>query len=673
MKIVVAPSAGFCFGVERAVRKTNEIAENEKRTRVFTLGKLIHNPDIIRKMEANGIHETDEASLEGLAASASTDQPVKVIVRAHGIPRETEEKLSLLSRKNPAFSVEDCTCPNVKKIHKIVDENSSSDSTLLIVGDAEHPEVVGIRSFSHGNVVIVNSPEELSSVKFDKSKVIMVAQTTQNSKKWDVCKKLIRNLCSDTYIYDTICNATEKRQCEAEKLSRETDGVVIIGGRNSSNTQKLFEIAKEHQPKSILIENADELDLSFFRNLSTVGVTAGASTPGSAIEEVVNKMDELNRNAATASAEEANDEASFASMLEESLKTLNTGEVIKGIVTSVSANEVHVDLGAKVTGIIPFDEVTDITSVKLEDLFKPGDEVEAIVTRVSDLDGVATLSKKRLDSIKNWSKIVEAEQSGEILEGKIVDVVKGGVIINIDSVRVFIPAFHTGIPKEGDLSVLNGTTQKVKIYEINEQRKRAYASIRKASGELRHAVQEKFWSEIEVGKVYTGKIKSMMSYGVFVDLGGADGMVHTSELSWKRIKNPSEVVSLGDEITVTVKAIETDDKGKKRISLTMKNPEQDPWNLFTSKYQKGDTCQAKIVNLMPFGAFAELLPGIDGLIHISQICDKKINHPSDVLKKDEVVDVKIIDIDAENRKISLSILALTKPEEPAAEEAPAEN
>jgi len=676
MNIEIAPSAGFCFGVERAVKNTFSVINAAQSERVYTIGKLIHNPDITKRLEQDGVAAIEPSALPGVIASASEGNRVTVIIRAHGVTKDVYAALETASQQNPFLSFSDCTCPNVKKIHRIVAEINSPSSLLIIVGDASHPEVIGIRSFSLGDTLIVNSPEELESVQIHQNKVVVVSQTTQNSKKWEICKKFIQKLCTNPFIFDTICDATEKRQQETENLSRRTDAMIVIGGKNSSNTQKLFEIAKGNQPHSYLIENAEELVGSMLQNISVVGVTAGASTPGSAIEEVVNKMAELNENIIPASGAEANnEEASFASMLEESLKTLNTGEIVKGIISSVTPNEIHVDLGAKVTGIIPFDEITDNTALKLEDNFKVGEEIEVMVTRVSDLDGVATLSKKRIDSIRNWDKIVEAEQSGEIKEGRVVDVVKGGVIMNIESVRVFVPAFHTGVPKDGDLSSLLGTTQKVKIYEINEQRRRAYASIRKANSEMRHAAQEQFWSEIEVGKVYTGKIKSMMSYGVFVDLGGADGMVHTSELSWKRIKNPAEVVSLGEEITVTVKAIETDEKGKKRISLTLKTPESDPWLLFTGKYSKGDVCQAKIVSMMPFGAFAEVLPGIDGLIHISQICDKKINHPSDVLKKDEVVDVKITDIDEENRKISLSILALTKAEEETeapAEEAPVE-
>ena len=345
----------------------------------------------------------------------------------------------------------------------------------------------------------------------------------------------------------------------------------------------------------------------------------------------------------------------FAEMLENSFKTLYTGETVTGTITSITPNEVHVDLGTKVTGIIPMDEMSDKPGFKVEDSYKVGDEIECIVCKVSDLDGVATLSRKRIESVLNWRNIVAANEAGEILEGKITDAVKGGLIINVNGTRLFIPASHSGLPKNADLSALVGTTQRVKIIDLNEQRHRAVASIRVVKNEERKAKEAEVWDNIEEGKQYTGVVKSLTSYGAFVDLGGVDGMVHTSELSWKRIHNPSEVVSVGDTITVYVKGF---DREKKRISLGYKTEETNPWNLFVSQYHIGDVVSCRIVSMMPFGAFAEIIPGADGLIHISQIVDRKISKPADVLELGQIVDAKIIDIDTEAKKISLSMRAL---------------
>ena len=353
----------------------------------------------------------------------------------------------------------------------------------------------------------------------------------------------------------------------------------------------------------------------------------------------------------------------FADLLEESLKTLNTGDVVTGVITSISQNEIHLDLGAKTTGVIVHEKLTEDSSAKLSDLFKVGDEIKAKVIKVSDVDGIATLDKLRVDTDANWGLIVDAAESGEILEGRILEAVKGGVIISLKSVRVFIPASLTGVPKDGDLSSLVGTTQRVKVIEIKPERKRAYASIRAVLREERKAQEEAFWSTLAEGQEFDGEVKSLTSYGAFVDLGcGVDGMVHTSELSWKHIRQPSDVVKVGDKLHVYVKAL---DRERGRISLGHRTEATNPWNIFTAKYAIGDVASVKIVSLMPFGAFAEIVDGVDGLIHISQIADHKIAKPDDVLTVGQTVDVKITDIDMENHKVSLSIRALL---EPAAEE-----
>lgn len=349
------------------------------------------------------------------------------------------------------------------------------------------------------------------------------------------------------------------------------------------------------------------------------------------------------------------EQENFAQLLEESFKTLNTGDTVRGIVTSVSGTEVHVDIGSKVTGILTLENVTEDPQAKLEDMFKVGDEVEAIAVRVSDLDGIATLSKKKIDAHNNWSKILEAKETGEILEGKVTEAVKGGVIVYALSQRIFIPASQTPVPKDGDLATLVGTKQRFKIIDIKEERRRAVGSIRVVAREERKAQLEKFWSEIEVGKHYTGKVKSLTSYGAFIDLGGIDGMVHNSELSWLRISSPKDVVAVGDTLEVFVKDF---DREKNRISLGYKTEETNPWKLFTDKYNVDDVVPVTIVSMMPFGAFAQIIPGVDGLIHISQIADRKLASPSEVLTKGQVVDAKITDIDTENCKVSLSIRAL---------------
>ena len=443
---------------------------------------------------------------------------------------------------------------------------------------------------------------------------------------------------------------TQKRQEEIQTLAKDSDAMIIVGGKESSNTGKLYDLSKEICDNTVWIESPDQLCLNDYKNIFRIGIAAGASTPPGIIEEVVNTM----TNEITTE--------NFEAMLEASLKPLNTGDIVKCIVTSVSATELSVDLGAKVTGVIAKNQITDDPNAKLEEMFKIGDEFDAFVIKVSDIEGMATLSKKRVDLINNWNNIVAYYNNADVVEGKIVESVKGGVIIVIDGVRILVPARHTGLPMNADLSTLVGQVEKVKIIDINESRRHAYASIKAPKLEAKKALEEEFWANIEEGKHYTGKVKSMTGYGAFIDLGGVDGMVHNSELSWKKIKHPSEVVSIGDEIDVWVKEFDAE---RKRISLGYKTPEMSSWYIFENKYQIGDIVPVKIVSMMPFGAFAEIIDGTDGLIHISQIANKKISKPADVLELGQTVDAKIIDIDSENQKVSLSIRALIEEDDSA--------
>jgi len=672
MEIKTAKNAGFCFGVDRAVSSVYDLIKSKPQHKIYTIGNLIHNPTISDDLKAKGVEVIGQDELERVFLACSAETPCTVVVRAHGVTKQVYDLLERFSQEKKAFNVLDCACPYVKKIHKIVKDNAYADSLLLVYGDPNHPEVEGIVSFAEGEVKVFSRAEDLISNnegnKSAQKKTVVVSQTTQNLTEWKKTQKIIEKVYTNSFIFDTICSVTEKRQNETEALSREVDCMVIIGGRNSSNTNKLYQISLKHQPNTVLIENASEIPVGFLKKYMKVGISAGASTPGSIIEEVKNKMSENTQNIKkdlTQESFEINDENSFAAMLEESFKTLNTGEIVKGTVLAVNSNEVQVDLGAKVTGIVPYSEVSDNPAVKLEEEFKVGDEIEVMVTRVSDLDGVASLSKKRVDAINNWKNIVEAYNEGRVLEGQVTEVVRGGVIVFAESQKLFVPASQTGLNKDADLSVLKGTTQRVKIIDLNEQRKRAVASIRLVAREERKAAQEAFWSTIEKDKKFEGKVKSMTHYGVFVDLGGVDGMIHSTELAWTHFKHPSEIVSIGETVSVFVKDF---DPEAKRISLGYKTEENNPWNVFVSNYEVGTVAKVKIVNLMPFGAFAEIIPGVDGLIHISQIADRKISKPADVLTVGEEVEVKVTDIDNENHKVSLSIRALIE-EAKAAEEA----
>ena len=662
MEIVVGKNSGFCFGVKRASDTVDKcLLAAKKGEKIFTLGKLIHNDTFNSRLASRGVVAIGAEDVEEIARLSADGNKVTLILRAHGVVAECEKKLRELTLLYPSFEYVDCTCPFVKKIHRIVEENSGDDKLLILLGHKGHPETEGILSRFSGEKYIFATADEIEEAaksgilkNIDQKMVICAAQTTQKSTEWKKTKKILKYLCTNPIFFDTICNVTESRQSEATILSRECDTMIVIGGRESANTAKLYQICKDNCENTVWIETAEELGER--PTSRKTGIVAGASTPPDIIEEVYKTMSATKEN--------------FAQMLEEQpLKTLNTGDVVTGTVEYVSDTELQLDLGAGVTGLIKAEQITDDSSVKLKELYKPGDTIEAFVIRVSDVEGYAELSKKRADADKNRSKVLEAKTTGEMLSGKVVEAVKGGVVVSVDSVRVFVPASQTGVPKDGDLHSIVGTTVNLYIIDVRDDKK-AVGSIKQVLREERRAAEDAFWASLEEGKQFTGKIKSMTSYGAFVDLGGVDGMVHVSELSWKRIKNPAEVVAIGDEITVFVKSFDAE---KKRISLGHKTDATNPWAIFTAKYNEGDVASVKIVSLTTFGAFAEIVDGVDGLIHISQIADKRIAHPSNALEVGQVVDAKITAIDNENKKVSLSIRELLAPETvEEAVEAPAE-
>ena len=657
-EVTIAKNAGFCFGVKRAT-DTLEAAVNAAGPgrKIYTLGHLIHNDTYNSALAERGVVTIGEEDVERIAAESTKDAPATVFIRAHGITAELDALLARCKEKNPYFDVVDCTCPYVKKIPRIADENGGEGKISIVLGNRDHPEVKGIVSHFRGDCHVFGTADEIEAYfggenrdnlsKITNNLPVMVAQTTQKLSEWHKSQKVLKKLCTNPIIFDTICSVTETRQTEAKELAKDSDVMIVIGGKDSSNSAKLAEICRAVCPETYWIQEVSDIANLQISPEKRVGIAAGASTPAGIIEEVYKKMSE-----------------NFEAMLEESLnKTLNTGDTVTGYVTSVSNAEIQLDVGYKVTGIIKAEQITDDPSVNLKEMFKVGDEVEAFVIRVSDIEGIAELSKKRTDSDKCWKEIENALESKEILEGKVIEAVKGGVIVLANNNRVFIPGAHTGIRRDGDLSVLVGQTVKFRVIEVKGRR--AYGSIRDVAREERQAKEAAFWATVEEGKQYTGTVKSMTTYGAFVDIGGVDGMVHITELSWKRIKSPAEVVAIGDTIEVYVKALDVE---KKRISLGYKTEATNPWKIFADKYAVGDVAPVKIVSMMPFGAFAEIVDGVDGLIHISQIALEKIAKPADVLQIGQVVDAKITDIDFENCKVSLSIRALLE-EAKAAEEA----
>lgn len=637
MLIEIAEKSGFCFGVERALKLTEKAAQDYGE--IFTLGPLIHNKTVTAALEKKGVH---------IAASVEEAAGKPLVIRSHGVGRETEDAAA-----DKCSVLLDATCPFVKRIHKIVSEQPA-DGAVIILGDGEHPEVQGIMGHAACRAYACMEFDEVRSV-LDECRAsgrgaALVVQTTFDRSRFLEYSRRIREEYCCVEIYDTICNATSERQRNAEGLAKRADLMLVVGGRHSSNTGKLAEICSRYC-RTVFIESASELSPQIIEGLhsdSLIGITAGASTPAYTIKEVHLKMSEIINN--------NENEESFAALFEQSeSKRLYTGAKVKATVVSVKPNEAVVELGTKHTGYIPLDELTNDPNAKVEDIVKVGDEIDAIVTKVDDSQGVVFLSKKRVDSALGMEKIAASKEANETLEGVVTQAVKGGVIVVTNGTRVFIPASQTGVPRSGKLEDLVKKTVQFKVIEINEQRNRVVGSIRQATREVRDAERAKFWETIQVGQKFEGEVRSIEDYGVFVDIGPVDGLVRTSELTWNRVGHPKDIVKEGDKITVIVKSF---DPEKKRVSLSAKDPDENPWTKFVEEYQIGDIIKATIVSITEFGAFAQIIPGVDGLIHISQISTERVTNINNVLTVGQEVEAKIIDIDTEKNRVSLSIKAL---------------
>ena len=630
MQIILAKTAGFCFGVNRAVKLTYELLEQGRP--VATLGPLIHNPQVVEDLESKGAITCDSVD--------DVPDGCEVVIRSHGVGQSVYDKIS--TRR---LAYHDATCPFVTKIHKIAARAGAEGAMLLVAGDAKHPEVQGIVGHTTGKVEVFANLAELEKLLPEltqQKSIFAVAQTTFNVQSWETCKEFLKNQCTNAKIFDTICNATWARHQEAEDLSQKCDHMVVIGGHHSSNTQKLLQVAARHT-KAINVETADELDKNWLNGARIVGVTAGASTPSSIIEEVLNCM-----------SEEIRDDMSFEEMLAASeAKPLYAGKIVKAKVISVSPTECVVGIdGSKHTGIVKLSEMSHDPNAKMEDLVKVDDELDLVVVKTNDQEGVDTLSRVRFEAQKGMKDVSEAAENGTVMEGDVMEANKGGVVVNVKGVRVFVPRSQATMRRDEDYTKLVG--QHVKLVITECAGRKIVGSINKVTAEENKAKRDEFWKNVEVDKQYTGVVKSLTSYGAFVDIGGVDGLCHISELSWNNIKHPSEVVSVGDTIEVYVKSYDPENQ---KVSLGYKKEEDNPWEKLKNEYPIGSEFEAPVVSITKFGAFVRILPGIDGLVHISEISNERVNKVSDVLKVGDMVKVKLINVDFDRKRISLSMKA----------------
>ncbi|MBQ7965831.1 MAG: bifunctional 4-hydroxy-3-methylbut-2-enyl diphosphate reductase/30S ribosomal protein S1 [Ruminococcus sp.] len=655
MGIIVAKTAGFCFGVNRAVEIVNSLAEGESK--VCTLGPIIHNKEMVQELKEKGVFSIDD-----LSEAENFDT---VVIRSHGVPKSVKDTLSQMS-----CDVVDATCPFVSKIHRIVAKAGDDNKVVLIAGDKNHPEVMGIMGHCKGECYTFKDESELSDsldIMLEKNinDVCVVAQTTFDVTLFEKCLKNIKKVYTNAEIFDTICNATSERQAEAASLSESSDCMIVIGDKHSSNTCKLFSICKRNCENTFLVETSADLDLDVISKATSIGVTAGASTPARIIKEVLDTMNDVIKSS------ETNEFENFEEMLEESLKSLNTNERVMGTVVGIAPNEVFVDVGRKQAGFIPLDELSAVPVNSPEDVVKIGDELELLIMKTNDQEGTIMLSKRRVDAKKGWEILEKAYEAKEILTGVVTEIINGGVIVVANDTRVFIPASQATLNREDNLEALKGQEVSFRLIEVSQRGRR-----RKVIGSIKSVLKDEFaekraafWETAEVGKTYTGTVRTLTNYGAFVDLGGVSGMIHISELSWLRIKHPSEVVNVGDTVEVYIKDINAETK---KISLGYKKTEDNPWVILENEYPVGTVVNATIVGMTTFGAFANIIPGIDGLIHISQISNKRIEKPQDELKVGEVVEAKITAIDFEKKRVSLSIRELLPDAMPVVEEEVAE-
>lgn len=634
-EIIVAKSAGFCFGVSRAINMACD--EVNKNKNIYTYGPLIHNKEVIADLEKKGVHVIED--LEEVEQGT-------VMIRSHGVGQKIYEAI-----KQKGLKMIDGTCPFVKRIHDIVKQAYEQKRQIIIVGDGKHPEVQGINGWCENSAVILAEAEQAEQTQFCKYKnYTVVVQTTFRKNKFDAIIETLKQKGLQLDIFDTICSATAQRQQEAVALSKNVNQMIVIGDKNSSNTQKLFEICKKHCKKTYYIETICNLVLNIFDKNDKIGITAGASTPPAIIKEVIGTMSEALKDAVQNNGG-SEEELTFEQMLDQSFVTLHTGDVVKGTVINISNEEVSVNLNYKSDGIIPKGEYSRDASIVPSKVLQPGDEIEVFVVRVNDGDGNVLLSRKRIEDQKGMEEVEAAYQNKTVVTGKIVDVVRGGLIAMVNGVRIFIPSSQVSNKFIEDLNVFKGKELEFNIIELDKV-KRRFIGGRKALIE-KEILEKKasIFEKLEIGSKVKGKVSRITDFGAFVDLGGVDGLIHISEMSWGRITNPKEVLKEGQEIEVIILDV---DKEKGKISLSLKDSQNNPWTTAAEKYPVGSITEGKVVRMVPFGAFVELEAGVDGLVHISQIANKHVEKPEDELKVGEMIKVKILEVNAEQKKISLS-------------------
>lgn len=624
MQLTIGKHAGFCFGVKRAVEAAFALAQEGKPC--YTLGPLIHNPQAVRRLAEMGVRPIE--SLDEIERGT-------VIIRSHGVRPEVYAEC-----RRRGLNMVDATCPHVARVHELVERYSQTGDPVVIVGEEDHPEVVGIAGWAHGDVYIVERAEDAKKVPL-LARALVVAQTTIRSDRFAEVSRSLKGRVQELIVEDTICRATALRQQEAAALSRQVDVMLVVGGKNSSNTRKLFETCLAHCKRSLLVESRDDIPTGYFNPRDHIGITAGASTPEWSLKEVVTRMNDMEKDQVLEQAD-----SDFMADVEKTLVKIRTGQTVTGTIVQITDDEVCVNIGYKSDGLMKKSDMINPDECKI------GDEIEVEVVKVNDGEGNVVLSQRNIVNRKNWDALMEKYDAGEYVEGVGKEAVKGGLIANVMGVRAFIPASQLSQRYVEKIEEFVGKPMQLKIIEVDKQKKRIVASRKAFLVEEAAAKKKEVWEKLHEGDVVKGIVRRLTDFGAFVDIGGVDGLVHVTDLSWGRVKHPSDVVTPNQEIDVVLLSL---DPERERIQLGYKQLQPRPWDVAGEKYPVGSIVEGKVVRITTFGAFVELEPGLDGLVHISQCALTRIAKVEDAVQVGQIVRVKVLSVDSEAKRISLSI------------------
>ncbi len=644
-EIIVAKNAGFCFGVKRAVDAVQEIIGKHKH--IYTYGELIHNSDVVASLARGGVQVIEDI------AQIPQEEDTVVVIRSHGVPKAVYEQI-----ERRGFEILDLTCPFVKRIH---DKVKTAQVPVIIIGAQNHPEVVGIRGWVSGESHVVGSVEEARELPhFDAA--LVVAQTTITTQLWDDVTKILQN--GDYELFHSICDTTQKRQTEAQELASKSDIVLVVGGKHSSNTQKLFQICKKNCKKSYYVDNIRELPLEMISNHGIISIVAGASTPDWLIMEVETQMSEVEKVLEPTMEEEVSQEQSqanedFMQQIEDSFVYIKRGQIVTGTVVQVSDSEICVNIGYKSDGIIKKENLSTNGDVSPAEMCKVGDEIEAEVVSLNDGEGNVVLSRRSIESKLKWKELVETLDNEKVYTVKVDRVVKGGVLAKLEGYDAFIPASQLSLKYVEDLSEFVGQDLAVNIVDVDKRQRRFVLSHKNILQAEADEKEKELYATFKKGDIIKGKIRRLTDFGAFIDIGGVDGLLHVTDIAWVKVKHPSDMLKVGDEIEVQILNVDTE---KKRISLGLKQLSPKPWDLAPEKYLVGDTVEGTVVRIMPFGAFVSLEPTIDGLVHISQVTNRRLEKVEEELRIGDKVTAKVMEVNPSKKRISLSIRALL-PEE----------